>query len=121
MSNQIEDCDVTVALLDATLSLAQYLGDDDAIGAPMLESEFPDKPAVLIENGASHTYAIYGTGAELMKFAERIKRQAQRVIDGERDLFGQYNYAAYLRTLDRPDEAAPWPLLSNEEKERYLP
>ena len=115
--NTVETCSAGMtgttfdAALDATMNLAVAMGGD----------EFPALPAILIENGASHTYAIYGTGAELMEFAERFKRQAQRVIDGERDQFGQYNYTAYRRTLDRPDEAAPWFLLSDEEKGRFMP
>lgn len=111
MPDRVEACAANRAELDATLEIDRYLDDGD----------FADMPALLIGNGSSHVFAVIGTGAELMKFAERIKLQAQRVIDGERDRVGQYNYTAYRRTLDHPDEAAPWFKLSDEEKGRYLP
>lgn len=63
--------------------LAAYLDAGLALDDPELDSELS---AVTIDNGCSHTYVILGTGAELLAFAERLRAQAERIIEAETPL-----------------------------------
>ena len=76
MSNPIEYCTPDHA------RLAAYLDAGLALDDPELDSELS---TVAIDNG-SHTYAILGTGAELLAFAERLRAQAERIIEAEAPL-----------------------------------
>jgi hypothetical protein len=88
--NTIETCSagttdmVPDAILDATMNLAVAMGEDESIGAEdVFVSEFPALPAILIENGSSHTYAIVGTSEDLGDFITRLQRQYHRILNAE--------------------------------------